>query len=252
MEDSTFPEPRPGTSTESGGRGEPAARPNSTDKAPVSLCLASASPSRARVLEAAGLHPSLRASDLPEGALIRAEEARLGHPLALDDLVLFLARAKAEAVAARLVGEGFRGLVLGCDSNFGLGDVSYGKPHTAEVARSRWRAMSGREGRLASGHWLVDVRSGSPDRAPATGAVDVSRLWFSEVSDAEIEAYVASGEPLEVAGGFTLEGRASAFIRRVDGSPSGILGVSVPLVRELSARLGVSWPRLCAGPRPRE
>jgi septum formation protein len=209
---------------------------------PVAFCLASASPSRRQVLAGAGLHPLARAADLDEGALVRAAEAEQG-PLDLDGIVALLARAKAESVAPRLRAEGFRGLILGCDSNFGLDGISYGKPHTPERARERWRAMSGRSGVLASGHWLIDLR-GERGPFPAAGEVERSQLRFARVDDAEIERYVASGEPLEVAGGFTLEGRASAFIERIEGTPSGVMGVSVPVLRRLAARLGVAWNRL--------
>lgn len=212
--------------------------------APVAFCLASASPSRQQVLTGAGLHPLARAADLDEGALVRAAVSEQG-PLDLDGIVALLARAKAESVAPRLRAEGFRGLVLGCDSNFGLDGISYGKPHTPERARQRWRAMSGRSGVLASGHWLIDLR-GEHGPFPAAGEVDRSQLRFARVDDAEIERYVASGEPLEVAGGFTLEGRASAFIERIEGTPSGVMGVSVPVLRRLAARLDVGWNRLLA------
>lgn len=211
--------------------------------APVAFCLASASPSRRQVLAGAGLHPLTRAAGLDEGALVRAAAGQ--EALDLDGIVALLARAKAESVGSRLHAEGFRGLVLGCDSNFGLDGISYGKPHTPERARERWRGMSGRSGVLASGHWLIDLR-GEHGPFPAAGEVERSQLRFARVDDAEIERYVASGEPLEVAGGFTLEGRASAFIEWIEGTPSGVMGVSVPLLRRLAARLGVGWNRLIA------
>jgi septum formation protein len=151
------------------------------------------------------------------------------------ELVCALAIAKASAVAERLRREGREGtLVLGADSMFELDGVLTGKPGTAELATARWREMRGRSGVLHTGHCLVDVATG--ERASGTASTVVT---FAQVTDDEIAAYVASGEPLEVAGAFTLDGRAAPFIERVDGDPSNVMGLSMPLVRRLATRLGM-------------
>lgn len=138
-------------------------------------------------------------------------------------------------LASRTVGP----LILGCDSMFLLDGKAYGKPHTPEVARERLRAMSGATGELWTGHCLIDLASGRT-------ASDASRavLHFSDFTDAMIERYIATGEPLEVAGSFTLDGFGGAFIDGIEGDPSGIIGLSLPLARRLAERLGVEWTDL--------
>jgi septum formation protein len=160
-------------------------------------------------------------------------------------MVLLLARAKAEAALTQAVAAGTHldGLVLGGDSAFVLDDVIYGKPHTAERARERWHAQRGRTGELFSGHWLIDATNA--DDPHGIGATTVARVTFaSDITDAEIDAYVASGEPLAVAGAFTIDARGQAFIERIEGDPSTVVGVSIPMVRQLAGQLGVTWPRL--------
>jgi septum formation protein len=208
------------------------------------LYLASTSPARLATLRAAGIDPIVVPSGVDEDAAVREAEANSG-PLAAADMVLLLARAKAEAALAQSVAADtpLDGLVLGGDSAFVLDGVIYGKPHTAERARERWHAQRGRTGELYSGHWLIDATNADAPRG--VGATTVARVTFAnDITDEEIDAYVASGEPLAVAGAFTIDARGQAFIERIEGDPSTVVGVSIPAVRRLAGQLGVTWPRL--------
>jgi septum formation protein len=208
------------------------------------LYLASTSPARLATLRAAGIEPIVAPSGVDEDLAVREAEATSG-PLAAADMVLLLARAKAEAALAQSVAAGTHldGLVLGGDSAFVLDGVIYGKPHTAERARERWHAQRGRTGELYSGHWLIDATNADAPRG--VGATTVALVTFaSDITDLEIDAYVASGEPLAVAGAFTIDARGQAFIERIEGDPSTVVGVSIPAVRRLAGQLGVTWPRL--------
>jgi septum formation protein len=143
---------------------------------------------------------------------------------------------------ADVVGE-FDGLVLGGDSAFEFDGTVYGKPHLPAAARERWHAQRGRDGILHSGHWLIDARGGRV--GAAVGASAAARVRFADdITDDEIDAYIATGEPLEVAGAFTIDARGAAFIESVDGDPHAVVGLSVPLVRKLVRRLGVEWTDL--------
>lgn len=204
---------------------------------PVRLHLASTSPARRAVLRAAGIEPDPIAPGVDEEAAVAA-----AGPLTPTDMVMLLARLKAEAVATSR--DDLDGLVFGGDSAFEVDGVVYGKPHLPEVARERWRAQRGRSGVLHSGHWLIDTRTGE-----AVGGHAAATVHFaSDITDAEIEAYLATGEPLEVAGAFTIDGRGAAFIDRIEGDPSTVVGLSVPLLRTLARRLGVEWTDLWTGP----
>ena len=153
-----------------------------------------------------------------------------------------LARLKAEAVAARLGEDRLhigRELVLGCDSVFELDGVAHGKPRDAADAVARWQAMRGRTGVLHTGHHVVDLGS---DRS--TSGLASAQVTFGEVSDAEITAYVATEEPLHVAGAFTIDGIGGAFVEQVVGDPHAVVGLSLPLLRRLLADLAVDWPSL--------
>ncbi|KFI66194.1 Maf family protein [Bifidobacterium cuniculi] len=130
-------------------------------------------------------------------------------------------------------------LILGCDSLFLLDGEAYGKPHTPEVARRRLRQMSGATGELWTGHCLIDFATGRVAKGASKAAVH-----FAEFTDGMIDAYIATGEPLEVAGSFTLDGFGGAFIDRIEGDPSGIIGLSLPLARSLAGQLGVAWTDL--------
>ena len=200
------------------------------------LYLASTSPARLATLRAAGIEPVLLNSNVDEDAVAAA-----AGPLTPHDYVQLLARAKAEAVTGSTVdGAALDGFVLGGDSAFELDGLVYGKPHHPEVALERWRAMRGRVGLLHSGHWLIDHRGGSAGRG--VGAVTTAAVTFAEVSDDELTEYIATGEPLEVAGGFKIDARGGAFIERVDGDPHAVVGLSVSTVRALAAEFGVAWP----------
>jgi len=187
------------------------------------LVLASASPARLATLRAAGIEPEVRVADLDEEGLLAA-----AGEVSPREAVLLLARAKAEHVAAGLPGR----LVLGCDSMLELDGQVMGKPRDAAQARERWFAMRGRSGVLHTGHWLVGPRG-------AVGETASTVVRFAELSDAEVEAYVATGEPLRVAGAFTIDGLGGPFVTRVEGDHHTVVGLSLPLLRELLSRLGV-------------
>jgi septum formation protein len=190
--------------------------------------LASASPARLATLRSAGLDPEVVVSGVDE-SLVASLDAR--------ELSLELARRKAEAVAGT-VGAAF---VLGCDSVLELDGAAFGKPDDVADAVRRWRAMRGRPGVLHTGHALRDTASGRD--AAALGSTVVH---FADVTDAEIAAYVDSGEPLEVAGGFTIDGLGGAFVTRIEGDHHNVVGLSLPLLRDLLAELGHAWTDLWA------
>ena len=207
---------------------------------PVRLYLASTSPARLATLRAVGIEP------IPIPSHVDEEAAVVGAgPLTPPELVLLLARLKAEAVAVAGMSEGaFDGLILGGDSAFELDGVVYGKPHLPEVARERWHAQRGKSGLLHSGHWLIDARDGVVGRA--VGGTSVAEVRFAaDIDDAEIDAYIATGEPLEVAGAFTIDARGAGFIESIAGDPHTVVGLSVPLLRTLVRQLGIAWPTLC-------
>ncbi|MDT0452530.1 Maf family protein [Streptomyces hesseae] len=194
------------------------------------LVLASQSPARLGLLRQAGLAPEVIVSGVDEDALDAPTPG---------ELALVLAEAKAAAVAARPEAAGT--LVVGCDSVLELDGQALGKPADAEEATARWKSMRGRAGVLRTGHCVIDTATGR--RASATASTTVR---FGEPSDAEIAAYVASGEPLHVAGAFTLDGRSAPFIEGIDGDPGNVIGLSLPLLRRLLAELGVGITDLWA------
>lgn len=208
---------------------------------PVRLYLASTSPARLATLRAVGIEPVALPSHVDEDAAVAG-----AGPLTAPELVQLLARLKAEAVAAAGPGPGegeFDGLILGGDSAFELDGRVYGKPHLPETARERWRAQRGRTGILHSGHWLIDARGGIV--GDAVGGVASAAVRFAgDIDDDEIDAYIATGEPLEVAGAFTIDAKGAGFVTAVDGDPHAVVGLSVPLLRTLVRRLGIAWPRL--------
>lgn len=201
--------------------------------------LASTSPARLAILRSSGIEPVVVPSEVDEDAAVAVAESAAGGPLAPAEMVLLLAQAKAEAVLTTSID----GLVFGGDSAFVLDGVTYGKPHTAEVARERWHTQRGRTGQLFSGHWMIDHRGG--ELRSAIGEVTMAEVTFSsDITDAELEAYVSSGEPLQVAGAFTIDSLGAAFIDRIEGDPSTVVGVSVPALRRMAGSLGVFWPDL--------
>ena len=207
----------------------------------TSLLLASASPARLATLRSAGIDPQVIVSGVDEPAVV----AHYGVTDA-EDVCLVLAKAKAEDVAGHDdVAED--ALVLGCDSVLAFDGQVLGKPNDAADASARWQAMRGRSGVLHTGHWLIDTRDSDAGGSGATiGGVASVTVHFADVSDAEIEAYVATGEPLLVAGAFTLDGLGGAFVRGVEGDPHAVVGVSLPLLRDLAREAGVRWTDLWA------
>ncbi|MGV1008733.1 MAG: Maf family protein [Dermatophilaceae bacterium] len=206
----------------------------------VRLVLASASPARLATLQHAGVEPAVVVSDVDEDMVVAAAIDRYG-PLEPAHMALLLARAKAEAVAYG-EGVGMGQIVLGCDSVLELDGQVHGKPENPQEAVTRWRGMRGRSGQLHTGHWLVDERSAKAGGSNATlGATASTRVYFADLSDREIEAYVATGEPLRVAGAFTIDGLGGAFISAIEGDHHNVVGLSLPLLRELLADIGVGW-----------
>jgi septum formation protein len=203
----------------------------------VRLVLASASPARLAVLRAAGVEPVVRVSGVDEDAVAAA----LADP-SPTELVTELARAKALAVAEALQGEHPEAVVVGCDSMLVTegpdGHEVVGKPGSVERARDRWLAMAGGTGELVTGHAVVRLAGGAPARV----AVDAQRtvVRFGRLTARELEAYLATGEPLQVAGGFTLDGLGGWFVDGIEGDPSSVIGISLPLTRRLLADVGVS------------
>ncbi|WP_175514414.1 nucleoside triphosphate pyrophosphatase [Streptomyces sp. CAI 127] len=192
------------------------------------LVLASASPARLGLLRQAGFAPEVIVSGVDEDALSAPTPA---------ELALVLARAKAAAVAERPEAAG--ALVIGCDSVLELDGEALGKPADAEEATARWKSMRGRAGVLQTGHSVIDTASGRTASATASTVVR-----FGEPSDAEVAAYVASGEPLHVAGAFTLDGRSAPFVDAIEGDHGNVIGLSLPLLRRLLGELDVSVTEL--------
>ncbi len=199
------------------------------------LLLASASAGRRATLERAGIAFTAHPVDLDEDGVLAA--ARADGELSTADAVLLLARAKAEAALAASDG-GY--VVLGCDSMLELDGEDLGKPHTPERAIERWRSLRGRTATLHSGHWLLDDRDTEDGGTGATvGATASCEVTFAALDDDEIEAYVATGEPLGVAGAFTIDGLGGPYITSVHGDPHAVVGLSLPLLRELLREIDV-------------
>ena len=213
------------------------------------VVLASTSPARLALLRQAGVRPETRAPGVDEDSVVAAEAARRTQPLSPQEHVQLLADRKAAAVAATLVAEdpAVEGVVIGGDSMFELDGALSGKPLTAANARERWDRMRGRTGVLHSGHTVLRLRPGSaPQRAAAVAAAAVT--FAADITDEERDAYIATGEPLGVAGAFTLDSLGAPFIVRVDGDPSTVVGMSLSTLRRLFAELGVSWTSLWSAP----
>jgi septum formation protein len=198
------------------------------------LLLASASPGRLATLRRAGVEPLVQVSGVDEELFLTTAPV-MPTPA---EAALLLARAKAEAVATAASDV----VVVGCDSVLELDGAVHGKPRDAAEATARWRAMRGRSGVLHSGHWVVDRRTAG--HGGAAGAVASTTVHFADVTDDEIGAYVATGEPLHVAGGFTVDGLGGAFVDGVEGDHHNVVGLSLPLLRRLLADLGVRWTDL--------
>ena len=195
------------------------------------VVLASASPARRGLLRAAGVEPLIQASNVDEDAV---SNSAAGVDLGVPELAQLLAESKCADVALKLAGSD--AIVIGCDSILEWEGSALGKPESAEVATARLRKMQGTSGVLHTGHAVRDLATGrSVGRAVGT------RVDFAPMSDAHIDAYVRTGEPLAVAGSFTLDGLSSPFVAGIDGDPSNVIGLSMPLLRELLAEIGVDW-----------
>jgi septum formation protein len=198
----------------------------------VHLVLASASPARLAVLRGAGTDPLVRVSGVDEDALLA--ELTGATPA---ETVTALALAKARTVAAGVAQEIPDAVVIGCDSMLELDGELVGKPGTADAARGRWDRMAGNRGELVTGHAVVRVVEGTATAEIAGHAT--TAVSFATPSTAELEAYLASGEPLEVAGAFTLDGLGGWFVEGIEGDPSNVVGLSLPLTRHLLGEIGV-------------
>jgi septum formation protein len=199
----------------------------------LSIILASASPSRKRLLEAAGISPTIVVSNV-------FEEDPIYESMSPREMVIALAIVKAHTVREFI---SIPGLIIACDSTFEFEGRSLGKPLTPEVARRRSRMLSGKSGLLHTGHCLIDT-----EREIEISDVATTKVNFSELSDLEIDDYVASGEPLGVAGGFTLDGLSSAFISSIEGDYTNVVGLSIPLVRRMTMQLGYTWHEITNRP----
>jgi septum formation protein len=202
------------------------------------LYLASASPARLATLKQVGITPQLLDHSVDEHALV--EEATKSGPVPPAEMVQLLARAKAEDAAAA---HSITGLVLGGDSLFEVDGEVFGKPHTPEVARERWHRQKGKTGTLHSGHELLLCEAGViKSRAQLSTSSKVT--FVDDLSDHEIDAYIASGEPLTVAGAFTIDSLGAGFIKSIEGDPYTVVGLSVWALRSLVTELGFSYTDL--------
>lgn len=205
--------------------------------------LASASPARLAVLRAAGVSPFVRVSSVDEDAVQEA----LGPDAPPATVVTELARAKALDVLTALAGDPVLddAVIIGCDSMLHIGDELLGKPHTVDIARQRWQDMRGNSAELLTGHSLLRVRGGElvDEASDYCGTL----VRFGNPSDEDLEAYLATGEPLKVAGSFTLDGLGGWFVDGIEGDPSSVIGIGLPLVRKLLARVDLSVARVWAG-----
>ena len=194
--------------------------------------LASKSPYRLELLRRAGLDPEVHASDVDESLITDPQPVRLA---------LRRAAAKGEFVAERVAGEA---IFVACDSVLEFEGRAHGKPRTVEATTAQWQRMRGRQGVLHTGHFVL-VRSDDGARQALRTASTVVK--FADVTDEEIAAYVSRGEPRWVAGAFTIDGLGGAFITGVEGDPHNVVGLSLPLLRQILLDLGITWPSLWRG-----
>ena len=193
------------------------------------IVLASQSTSRRRLLESAGLNPTIIVSHVDE-------ETDFFMAMTPADMVIALAIAKAHTVRETI---NYPALIIGCDSIFDVDGISFGKPETAEIAIERARQISGRSGWLHTGHCIIDTEKGVEIADRVT-----TKVTFDVMNEEEIADYVASGEPLKVAGGFTLDGFGSPFIPVIEGDYTNVVGISMPFLRRAIKELGYTWPQL--------
>jgi septum formation protein len=193
------------------------------------LILASASTSRRRLLESAGLKPEIIISHVDE-------ETDFFNAMSPADMVIALAITKAHTVREKITGDA---VIIACDSTFEFDGQSLGKPGTPDVAIERATRVRGKSGLLHTGHCIIDT---SKDREISDRVT--TKVTFSNMSDLEIADYVATGEPLQVAGGFTLDGFSSPFIPSIEGDYTNVVGISMPFLRAAMAELGYTWPQV--------
>jgi septum formation protein len=193
------------------------------------IVLASQSTSRRRLLEDAGLKPTIIVSNVDE-------ETNFFNAMTPEDMVIALAISKAHTVRELI---DYPAIIIGCDSTFDVDGVSFGKPGTAEVAIERAKKISGRTGLLHTGHCIIDTERGIEIADRVT-----TKVTFTDMTDEEIADYVASEEPLHVAGGFTLDGYGSPFIPVIEGDYTNVVGISMPFLRNAMKQLGYSWPQV--------
>jgi septum formation protein len=193
------------------------------------IVLASQSQSRRRLLEDAGLKPTIIVSHVDE-------ETDFFNAMTPEDMVIALAISKAHTVRELI---DYPAIIIGCDSTFDVDGVSFGKPGTPEIAIERAKKISGRTGLLHTGHCVIDTEKGMEISDRIT-----TKVTFTEMTDEEIADYVASEEPLHVAGGFTLDGFGSPFIPVIEGDYTNVVGISMPFVRSAMKQLGYSWPQV--------
>jgi len=193
------------------------------------IVLASQSTSRRRLLEGAGIAPLVMVSHVDE-------ETDFFNAMSPADMVIALAVTKAHTVREQV---DFPAIIIGCDSTFDVDGVSFGKPGTPEIAKERALAISGRSGLLHTGHCIIDTAQGREITDRVT-----TKVTFSKMTNDEIDDYIASEEPLHVAGGFTLDGFGSPFIPVIEGDYTNVVGLSMPFFRSAMSQLGYSWPKV--------
>ena len=193
------------------------------------IVLASQSTSRRRLIEDAGLKPTIIVSNVDE-------ETDFFNAMSPEDMVIALAVSKAHTVREMI---DYPAIIIGCDSTFDVYGVSFGKPGTPEIAIARAKKISGRTGLLHTGHCVIDTAKGIEIADRVT-----TKVTFTDMTDEEIADYVASEEPLHVAGGFTLDGFGSPFIPVIEGDYTNVVGISMPFLRNAMKQLGYSWPQV--------
>ncbi len=182
--------------------------------------LASASPARLKLLRMVGIEPTVCKSNFDEDR-VQLEDAA--------ELVTTLAKCKAETVAPQFDDA----LVLGCDSVLTINDRIYGKPESPQIALARWRGMRGKMGKIYTGHALIDLK-----QQRQIIRCGITNVYFANISDRTIKAYIATGEPLKCAGGFALEGKGGMFVEKIEGCHSNVIGLSLPLLQQMLEKLG--------------
>lgn len=193
------------------------------------IILASASSSRRRLLESAGVTPLIMISEVDE-------DTEFFNAMSAKDMVIALAITKAHTIRERI---NFPAIIIGCDSTFEFEGETLGKPETPEIAFERAKRVQGKSGLLHTGHCIIDT---TKDRE--VSSIVTTKVTFDSMSDNEIHDYVASGEPLHVAGGFTLDGFSSPFIPYIEGDYTNVVGISMPFIRKAFAQLGYTWPEV--------